>query len=586
MLGRYIKIFINNYKSQKPNWKVIIPLSLGLSFIISTGPWIQFYTLSILTSETISIYGSVYQDGFAIFPSLNEWIKGGLTPVFLFISILISYISLKWKSPRQILWTSFLSSFFLLSSLDIFKGILNQKLSIIYILQNLIGNFFGGFLIAFIVILFLISYEACLSFIPTKKVMRYISASILTISLGIINATIIYYMVLFFFKPLPLKIDVVLAPPITAAFANIYRKTEKLKNNSFKTINLSSVDFQSSLEADGPNVLWESTKKNNLFNVKISFYEGCLNSDPIKNGNGTLNIKDISMLNILFDEGHTNFKTFKDNKMIGSTTLETKGVTQFWAIKMKQSPFIELKQHLWNKDKLTYNLEGGNIRYYFSGYLFQQKNNQRKTTLRTVTIQTNKSNYQIKLQPPKNIKLDEKIQCKPLQYKRTTDDNHITLNSTSLSAGLLVSIYPQSKQGQFESYNPSKLVLTKPEGILTLKYINPKDIQQSLGNLNFLQFWDKAPQIKIDDKIVETTKFDRYHIIGDLEGYYRNNAEIRITGKGEIVENGSLRINQTKWEKLDWNYRSFLIGIFSLLFYSLSKIIFERLRDNKKISHL
>src|SRR5579871_3934570 len=66
---------------------IVLPYALSVAFITSIGPQLQQYVLRILSSDAPSLYGAVYDETIAQFPTLPGWLAYGFSWGALFTGI-------------------------------------------------------------------------------------------------------------------------------------------------------------------------------------------------------------------------------------------------------------------------------------------------------------------------------------------------------------------------------------------------------------------------------------------------------------------------------------------------------------------
>ena len=303
-------------------WVNLIPLSIGLSFVLSTGPHIQTFIIALANIDAVSIYGSVYKDSIARFPKFYVWMLSGVHWQFLLMAALISFISLFHIKPRTFLMYTIISSFIVLTSFDLINALINDSISITYIIENTIANFFGGFGIGLVFISLLLLQEFCLGYIPAGQQTRKMIAGILLVTNRgyLLSFSLSYCFGIL--SPTPVRIDVVLVSPVSGSLLG-----HALEKNS-QAFKLLDVEIENGI-VSWVNALghlktrWKSFKKEAVYDAYIDLYQDCLDPNSLPETKRAVKIENIKKLDVWFDKGTSFFTFIKTLKASARINLDT-----------------------------------------------------------------------------------------------------------------------------------------------------------------------------------------------------------------------------------------------------------------------
>lgn len=159
------------------HWSTYAPLALCTAFIVSVGPHLQTYAVSLLTSDATSIYGSAYQDAIARFPGLRTWLGHFLSIDYLICAALIALPTSLESKPRQILGAAAISSFIALTLHDIILALYTKRFAFRFLAENVFSNALGGLMIGAILVSIYIACELFFRYTATPaKAQRWLSA--------------------------------------------------------------------------------------------------------------------------------------------------------------------------------------------------------------------------------------------------------------------------------------------------------------------------------------------------------------------------------------------------------------------------
>ena len=195
------QIFLTRHKAVR-----IIPLAFCLSLPLSTGPQVQEYIVSALNTDANSIYGSLYQESPAKFPSLKTWLIGGLHWVYVVMGLAIALLSACPRQPKPLFQSISISSFFVLMVVDIARRFIDLSFQFVFI--NVFANLAGGLGVGLLVVTAYILLEAGFRLMATSQTWQTPAIFVLLPLTGILTSTVIYYAADLIYRPLSLPLTV------------------------------------------------------------------------------------------------------------------------------------------------------------------------------------------------------------------------------------------------------------------------------------------------------------------------------------------------------------------------------------------
>lgn len=565
-----------------------LPISIALSFILSTGPNLNLFVLSPIKKETSSIYGSVYGEAHALFPNLEQWILNGLGWQFLCLATVIYFFALKRKKPQQVFWSTAVITFSLIFIYDLFAQLIYGSLSIAIIFEISIACMVGAFLIGIMSLALLMIRELCVYNETFSKIIGSFIASLVVISSGVFTSTFIYIITAFFYNPIPVKIDTIFAYPIVGGYAP--KETSNGKNGvkPFKLIDV-ALDDGSTTTISRYGTLkanWRSKEPSLVFDATISLFEGCYAPYKFPKAKHSILLNDIKQLDIWFDEGPADFNTINTQNNEGRMYLDQLKPALFSIERETTSKSLNFIQSIDKNSRLTISNTNDHSAFYMTAPIVDTKGKTIIESNRTLIIRTDKQVIKAKVSLPQNLSPTKKVKCSAISTKKAFSKEKFTLEN-GINVGAHVRIKANAIKKNLINLDPlSETIISGTAGLISFKGLNENSFMHgSQGYIKFIRFKGNIQLLKVDGIQSNINVFDRYYAFGDFNGSYETNAQLRIVGQAKILSKENRRMNPTKWEKLEWEARTILISIFSALVIFLCSPIISRLKSNAPFQH-
>ncbi len=393
-------------------------LGISLSFVVSTGPDIQNYLYALIRSDSPSIYGSAYQDGLVRFPSLRQWLASAFQLQFLTVAVAIVGFSFPRNGARSVFVSGVLASYLSLVTCDLAVGIWERNLSGPYLLENLIANAAGALVVAFVLVAVMIAGHACFISLRGPNFLRGLAASFVTLVVGVCISSAVYHMAKFFYRPIPVRLDMVLDAPVNGTIGTKGEIQDTRGKRPRAQVDDDRGPFQifpSQLE--NGTLRWNSPKEDNAFAVRwsklsnsggfeatIEFYADCfgdaINTAPAVEGH-QLKIVDLSEFAISLDPGPAEFGTLDRSKSSGRMTTKS-GSFAMYSIDADPSSKRSKTTQFADKDaELTVRSEGRSLGFYLNAVLLAAAGSGITPSTRTFTVKTAGKTYSIQAAKPR-----------------------------------------------------------------------------------------------------------------------------------------------------------------------------------------
>ncbi|MGT2467426.1 hypothetical protein ACVOMV_24955 [Mesorhizobium atlanticum] len=301
-----------------------VSLILAFIFLLATGPTFQTYLFALITSDSPAIYESAYQTDLIRFPSLADWFEAALYWPFLAASIAIVLFSFGTRSFRRTVELIAISSFLTLTAIDVTAALLSGSLSVNDIFQNVIANLVGGIVLGFVAATMLVACEY------TARIFSGLAgnfaAGVTAVAFGVVLSTAAYYTFDLFYRPLPVRIAMVLGHPshgsvITDAAAP--DPDSKSVEPRFSFVPETATNgYANWRKGDGPmTVRWGALSTPAKFDAEVTLFGGCIDRSEIPKTTGeqnTYKLPNVRSLEFWVDSGLWDLNVFGADKLPGT----------------------------------------------------------------------------------------------------------------------------------------------------------------------------------------------------------------------------------------------------------------------------
>lgn len=574
--------------------------------LLCLGPLLQFYSTAVLNSNNSSIYGSVYQNAIAAFPSLHQWISELGYGVFSICSAIVMLLSLHATTYRGIFIRAFITSASTLTTLDLICDAYLGKLSIAATLTNVFCNIAGGLIIAAALILIIRATKAISTatddHISTQKSLAIATPPIA----GLIIILIAYYIIGLFFKLVPANIEVViqpdnrghirftpshdLEPPICPSGCE--KNSDSQKKFGFLAGSGTIQEMATLKHAKGPlELLWAKSKDNSTYSVTVSAISNCFGLDPKKikpPSFKSFKENNVKKMSISMDDGGGHLALVAPHSHLDIPESED---ISFYVSKVgdgKQE--LELTRLLGGTSDFDYWSTASNYKFVISAALSQGDD---LTGIipksRSFEITINEKKYTIYLNSNSLGALDKEASCSYLDMSSLGKPNSLPLNNLSGSAGVVVNIERQLTDDKIYFSKGSSVTVRGSQGWLSTEKIQASEAQKFVqsGTLGELYFTGSVKSFSLNGAAITTSKLDWISITNaKLIGRMDQEGNLFFSGIGQNIWRGKNRLTQTRWENIDTSTQAVLLSILGLSIAALFGFFVNSIKENKKVELL
>lgn len=568
---------------------IVASMGIALSFILATGPEVQRHLIALVNGTASSIYGTSYKEAFVHFPSLSDWLRTGISWPYLIMGAVIAFAAARYTRPRSIYSITVLSSWIILLTYDVINGAAYGLLSQEYLFENAISNLIGGAIIAALLILALIIRDSCYeNMVGGASIRRFVSLSILAI-FGILTSTTIFYLLTFFYQPVPVSVDLLVDHPISGMIV-VDKDDDTLEENGEEQAQFFSLvpvtERRQSYSWNSPRgqlgADWMALDVSTKYDAFLELHAGCYSVRDLKDRNGEkLKLDNITRLSISFDEGDSKFETIPDSQASGSLALELDKTSLFWSKRNSEKPEeIEVTQFIENA-RIIYTDNAGLVEFYLSASLFGGADDNLKASSRSLVIQTNKGGYRVSVLPPNTSSPEERIKCQNVDTISAIKTGSLRAPKNAPFIGITVRI-----QSTSEKTNKGNLVVSGGDGWLTMEKMDSHDLSTGSGKIDFLSFTGNTIKMNVDGTAADFTPYESFSIYGTLDGDFDGSARMRVSGIAELLWKDRTRLSPTRWEQIPWEARTLLLSIASIVLLFVGKPLFARMHKNTQFLDL
>lgn len=582
-------------------WGVVtLSLTTGLSFILSTGPQVQKYINGLLNSDSETIYGSAYQESIAHFLGLHEWLLLGIQWPYLVMAAIITVFSLRQMTLRRILFSAIISSFLVLTAFDLITAAFENTISLDYTLKNVAFNLGGGIIISVLMISILVGCDFCFDHGLGRPAFRRAFGAIFAIVAGVLVSASVYYIVAFFYQTEPIQLGVLLGSPVSGFFmpqsiaAGKNKKNENSLLNSTPTFDLVPRNVEGAIvNWTSPDGLlkaeWNSLGTSVTFNATIKLYSGCMDRKAINGVNSSgipITLNNVNSLSVSFDRGLSIFDV-GSKEADSILNLDPSAPSFYWIDRDEQSKNIKLTQFVDESAKMAYWDRSDKISFYLTASLSKGIGNAIVASARMLHIQVNKRDYIISINRPSGIFQANKIVCKGINANNLLQSSHLDVPTSTFFVSALVHIDRVQTADQAYGRKDGELRVSGGSGWISVGGLTENNLAESkLGNLKALKFRGNVLNLEFDGTSIPVHPSDSYLAFGKFNGMFDETGQLRVLGTATDLWIDGLRMNSTKWEKLGWGQRLFLLTTLVTIFSIMIKIIIARLQNDSTVHWL
>lgn len=562
---RAVRSLLIRLRQQRKQWFIaFIGLTICLALVLGTGPQVQAYVFALINEDGNSVYGTFYQNTLVRFRPFYIWLLNSLP--FLALSGPIAVTALAQKTPRKIFVATTAVSFALLMLVDIAYGLFAKSLAIGYLLENAVSNFVGAFFLAFFALWLLWGWQFAQEHGPYHRG-KWLAGLLLSVLVGLSFSALVFYSVELFYRPIPVRLIVVLDPPIggvggydmPSVRLDGVATYDDSPNFTFMPNSISNGTARWKSGLGKVSAQWYPLSATSKFTATISLYDGCgfeAQSLKLPDGRSPLIVGGLRKLRIWFDDAASELATYDPKGVSGKATLDYDDVRFFNLAKEEGNKGqISITQFVGDDARLRLGDTSGHLSFYLSAFLFSDVADKVLTTPKTLHITTDAENYQLTFTPTAS-ESSRKKSCVPISSKEPFKNQKVQAHDH-----VTVLVRLDSISG---SNVDNFLVWGGNSGWIKIAAEEDDFSHGSGGKLDMFGFNGKASYMEMDGVTLPTTEFDQYQALGSLTANYQEGGRLRVEGTATAFWKNGTRLNPTKWEGLKIEYQGALA--LSLLF--------------------
>lgn len=569
--------------------RVVFVLAVCICFIISTGPQMQFYAVSLISSDWQSLYGSVYKQAIIKFPSLGEWLANVYQLHNLVMAVFVAWVVASNSNPRSVAWNALWATAFALSGVDVWYGFIQGQITLKWIVENAFSNIFGGVVVAAILISILMAADKIKIFHPGKPWIREFSSSLVVVGGGFAFCSFMYYVSVVFFALIPSQLDMIVSAPVDGFFVT---KEDGVLDDSSGPFSLfpenkihASLLYMSPI---GALNIKSDFEKDQAPIMEVFPVSGCRSPDQLRK----LGISDdliyvepsVSRFEIVGDRGMTDFSVVLSESEKVGIKLSSAKYSIFNLNKDSDKNTFDITQFA--DDSAVLDVKGNSVlRFYFGLPLLSGGGKSVSLGSRLISLHVNGVLRVIKFTPPESVNsVESRNECGyiPGFKQLLSDRNALELNVKHVDVGILV-VLRLPANTKVMSTSDLRVRLSNLEGWVNLKDISFNDFSRAhLGSLEVIQVRGNVTDLSLDEVSKSPKQIETYTAVGDFKAT-RGQGGVRVFGKAKQVWKDKARQNPTRWEILGWEPKLFIVGVFISIIGFFYTVISRCLVNNKKI---
>jgi hypothetical protein len=567
----------------------LLGLTACLALILSTGSHLQFYTLSLLSSTKASIYDSAYSYFLVKFQTFSQWTSAIFEWHIILPSLLSAAFCMGNKLPRDLAWKAILSLSITISLTDVIIGLNYSPVSIRWIAENIFSNILGSIAIS----LLLVSIFSIIDFFHTNlpagvPARRLIAVICLPLG-GLIYSGAVYFACEILYNPLPSKFDITVAAPASGAISPHALTADKTANVATKEFSLSPTKFIES------NVGWSTptwnmkinlhNEENSPLKLNIHIVTGCSGPDKIVKQPwpaAWISYAKITDFEVAIDEGPTDFMTMLPTDQYAAINLKAGPTTSFQFFEESIHGKMKLIKIADQNSLLSYSTQRS-LQFFIGLPLILENEREIKLSPRKFILKINGYYQTIRFQPPSSI-LDttDSWDCRFLNINQLADlkNDEILDISTAESAVGIVITFEHSVTPEYLPNKNVTIAVNSPSGRIEVHDLSAKDLaHEPLGKVQMMQIRGNIAEFSLDG-VAQTSKITgALTAEGDISAEF-NQSHLRFFGEAYHLWRDQDRLNSTKWEKLSWEPRLFILGLMFSVIAFLYRIAHSCLSRN------
>lgn len=569
----------------------VFPHAVLLSIIMSMGGITQQIVTKFFTSEKANIYDTLYEGQIAITPPhFLEWFASYFEPLFIVPSLLIITVAIKGKSLKKILfYLSFLifislmiSDYFFYASNDVVNN---------YLLNGM-SNLIGSIVIALIVILSFDTGNVVNNYFENDNIIyRKIIDSLIAVLYGLAIVFIIYIINKDIYTLTTSKIDVTMKFPVQGS----YGIDIKDKNSTGEYYGLFSSKIPNNQHfswrgfTENFSLEWKKNVNNPLkrFDAEIRVLDECYNDKSkitnILSAPPTYIIKNINQINLSTDgDGLTSMYILENS--FGTGKISTSDVDDVkFNIHKSKSHGYDLFRYIRPSTQIMHSSWISESSYILTFINMGKVNSKTIILNRKVDIQADRQKLKINLVSNTNTSTNMKFNCHAFALSKNE-----SYPLESIFGGIILTLRAPVSVNKIlvDIDNPEETHIKGMNGFMSIDEIDMKELSKYINNgmLNTFNLTAPIQELFIDDKEDQPGVSPSFIYVdkAQLTGEVTEDGLLRFTGSSKAIYVNEKRVNLSRWEKLETEYKLMFLSLLSAIFLFILKRFIFIFNENKQ----
>ncbi|WP_146096781.1 hypothetical protein [Xanthomonas arboricola] len=552
-------------------------LLASVLLLVGMGPTLQHYAAGFLTSNESNIYESAYQKAIFPFPSFGEWLKYSLDPAVALGGIIIWATSLTSARPRTALVRTFVAAFLGITMTDIMLFLIYLDADADTVVTSVVSNFFGGFLIAVIVVAMRGAAAYVSRFEETSSATKVLGL-LMPLAIGFTCSGASFLFAKMFYEAPPIDFEA----QITGDSRGYYRtetETETETSPGAKDKLEKAFRFFSEEKATNRPVRWAGIGKpfvatfhpNEPYKLKLYVVEGCtMNNPPAENLiYKAAEVASVTQLSVSLDAGASDYVLLPGSGIVVDPSPEE--VSQFSISEKDKSTSFTLLRDV-NKE-VSFG-QNGQRAMLISGFLVDKENDRPRKLARYMQISINNVDSAIEFIPAFKSRSSKPRDPCSITNTKINLGHKTTVKAKWPIAGIYLTLTPTVETDSWEGTQSDPIKIKGMSGWLTIDMDKPKvDEAETIasGSTDFFVAIGKFQKFKAaNDDFPINGESSLQAFGGDMSIDADNAGKIDIRGSVKALYWNQKRVNKTRWEKIDTGWATIHISwILGLIYFAL-----------------
>lgn len=485
----------------------------GISLVLGAGPGLQFYLSSMVSSSETNLYATAYGDGLIEFPSFWESMRNAIVWPFVLAAFAIFLVTHFARTMRDVYTYAAICCFLSLSLIDLVNLLWNDQFTSNAVLENFLGNFFGGLVFAAIVVVVFRALDVTLFSSGLQKLPLTSIVLLLPLVAGVFVSMFSYFATSFLYSPTAAAVSAIIDPPY-----GVYYEPKSITELEIQDIGESApqsfdmlstargMDFPILVDAIGfQSLKWTSDENSGQFSLSLVGVVDCYDVKKMQSllTDFPIHKEDVGEFEIA-SEGDVVFfaanveRSSSSYLYVGSERRDN----QYWVAKEDGEETYSVSRRVGNPMILHYWDPINPLTFLLGVTLVERKEDGGLgRASRTVRMKVGGEEYNLRIEPAADTEwsADEKCMREPSLRKLDLGENAI--ETDAFQFGLLVRIERSRSSATYSRLEKDSLVVKTEDGIVHATNINREDVSKlvSSGSVGYLALHGRASRFSYNN---------------------------------------------------------------------------------------